>query len=315
MILNSDDNRPPHFHIMLSTYNGGNHLQDLLNSICNQTYKKFTIYIRDDGSSDYTLDIITSYIKQSTMVIKTYYDNLDNLGPSKSFNQLLQYVIYSLDQDLPNNYFLFADQDDYWLPNKLEIIKNYIDNNVTSSQPSLIYSDLEIVDSNLKSIHSSFMSYQGINPQKNKPHQIALINTVVGCTAAFNSQLARLCLTQPKEAIMHDWWLALVAAAHGRMHYIDLPLVRYRQHTSNSIGAHARKKKSIMRWIRDVRFQHGIEFHYKIALQTKAFIKCHSRYCGKRERFLLKQIGYLATSNKALRTLNLILVKLNYLIP
>jgi len=105
------------------------------------------------------------------------------------------------------------------------------------SEPLLVHSDLQVVDAGLKPISSSFMQYQRIAHEDDGLRTLLLSNFVTGCTCLLNRQLAELALPIPREAIVHDWWLALCAASAGHIGYIAEPLVKYRQHGANVIGA------------------------------------------------------------------------------
>ncbi len=81
------------------------------------------------------------------------------------------------------------------------------------------------------------MSYQHIDIKKNKLNNLLIQNTITGCTIMMNRKLAELCLPIPTEAIMHDWWLGLVATEFGKIAYLDEATIKYRQHGENSVGA------------------------------------------------------------------------------
>ena len=101
----------------------------------------------------------------------------------------------------------------------------------------LVHCDLQVVDENLQPIADSLAQYQGLDTSRNRFSDLLISNLVTGCTALFNEALARKALPISGAAIMHDWWLALVASAFGKVIYLDTPLIRYRQHGSNTIGA------------------------------------------------------------------------------
>ena len=102
--------------ILMSTYNGECYLKDQIESILSQTYKDWILYIRDDGSTDRTIRIIKTYVGNYPDKIIYEYDRLGNLGSGRSFMKLLS----SIDSD----YYMFCDQDDVWLPSKIE--KTYL---------------------------------------------------------------------------------------------------------------------------------------------------------------------------------------------
>ena len=104
--------------------------------------------------------------------------------------------------------------------------------------PLLVHGDLRVVDATLTEIAPSFARYQRLNLEWGGVLKRALVqNTVTGCTMLMNRRLVDLCLPIPAEAVMHDHWIALVAAAFGRVHALHRPLLDYRQHGRNAVGA------------------------------------------------------------------------------
>ena len=139
--------------ILLSTYNGEQYLNPLLESLLFQDYNKFVVYIRDDVSVDNTLSVIKHYCSKYPNKFKLLKDNLGNLGVSKSFMQMLSLV--------ESDYYLFCDQDDVWLPNKISSLFNFIlrMNLDTADIPILLFTDLKVVDSELNILHNSYWRF------------------------------------------------------------------------------------------------------------------------------------------------------------
>ena len=214
--------------ILLSAYNGSKYIKEQLDSIFNQTYKNIEIIVRDDGSSDNTIEILKSYnIKP--------IDTKINLGAMGSFEDLLKYALQNSNSD----YFMFCDQDDVWDTKKVEktLAKMEEMEKEFGNIPLLVHTDLEVVDEKLNTINSSFMNFQKINPGINKFHNLLIQNTITGCTVMINRKLAQKSLPIPNGVIMHDWWIGLVASQFGKIGYVDESTIKYRQHTSNTIGA------------------------------------------------------------------------------
>jgi len=214
--------------ILLSTYNGAKYLKKQLDSLYAKTYSTVEIIARDDGSVDNTIEILKSY---DVKLIETK----ENLGAKRSFAELLSYAVANSDSD----YFMFCDQDDVWESDKVEktLAKMQEMEKQFENIPLLVHTDLEVVDERLNSLNSSFMDFQKINPMKNNFHNLLIQNTITGCTVMINRKLAEICLPIPNGAIMHDWWIGLVASKFGKIGYVDEPTMQYRQHTSNTIGA------------------------------------------------------------------------------
>lgn len=214
--------------ILLSTYNGGKYLKEQLDSLFSQTYKNFEIIVRDDGSSDKTLEALKCYD------VKLLSSD-GNIGIKKSFETLLLYAYENSDAD----YFMFCDQDDVWDTKKVEktLAKMEEMEKQFEDTPLLVHTDLEVVDEKLNIINSSFMDFQKIDAMKNEFHNLLIQNTITGCTVMINRKLAQMCLPIPDGAIMHDWWIGLVASKFGKIGYLDESMIKYRQHKSNTIGA------------------------------------------------------------------------------
>ena len=247
--------------ILLSTYNGTMYLKSQLNSLLLQTCKDFEIIIRDDKSNNTTIEILKSYdIK--------LLESKENLGAKQSFAKLLEYALQNSD----SNYFMFCDQDDVWHDNKVEktLIKIQEMEKKFGDIPLLVHTNLEVTNESLHTINDSFMNFQKINPMKNQFNSLLMQNTITGCTIMINRKLAQKCLPTPEGAIMHDWWIGLVASYFGTIGYIDEATIKYRQHTSNTIGA-----KEFGYW--EI-IKKGFDIYYKIKIdanisQAKAFLE------------------------------------------
>lgn len=248
--------------ILLSTYNGEAFLREQLDSILNQTYKYFKLIIRDDGSTDSTVDIITDYARKYPSEIiyinGIYYKNLDNreggcenndgnekghLGFNLSYNELLKYST--------SDYIMFADQDDIWLPKKIEISIGRIKEleKKFPDKPILVHSDLTVVNKDLKIIENSFFKHIRINPSKNSLSRLIMQNTVTGCTMIINRSLVDIAIPLTEEVFFYDYWFALVAKIFGIIDTINEPLILYRQHDSNVIGAGANNIRKLLKKI------------------------------------------------------------------
>jgi len=209
--------------ILLSAYNGERYLAEQLESILGQTHADFILTIRDDGSRDGTPDLLTGYARRDSRITLQLQDNLGVVG---SFHRLLR------DADPGCGYFAFADQDDVWLPNKLEralsVLSRYDDN-----EPLLYCAGLEYVSSDLN--HLGFSAKIGRAPCLGN----ALVqNIATGCTMVMNRTARELLLKHdwPSHIVMHDWWCYLVVSAFGKVIRDDFVALKYRQHEGNQVG-------------------------------------------------------------------------------
>lgn len=219
--------------ILLATYNGEPFLEVQLDSLLAQTYRGWRLLVRDDSSSDGTKEILENYRSRHPDLIMIIPSDGQNLGVCGNFSRLLEQT------DAP--YVMFCDQDDVWLPDKIETTLTKIrglERQYGESAPLLIHTDLIVVDAQLTVIGKSLWRYQSTAPQRmTKLNRVLMQNFATGCTVMINRALRDLAMPIPKQALMHDWWLVLVATAFGWVAAVANPTVLYRQHVRNNIGA------------------------------------------------------------------------------
>lgn len=219
-------------NILLATYNGERYLAQQIESIRQQTFKEWQLLIRDDGSRDKTVSIIEEFVKKDPRISFINPDQRDNIGVINNFFTLLKH-------DKADVYF-FSDQDDIWLPNKLEVTLATAQT-YGMAVPLMVYTDLSVVNDRLEMMHESMIRIQS-HHANTKLHQELTENTVTGGTAMINHALAES-WTSANGLLMHDWYLALVASAIGNLVYIDQSTELYRQHESNVLGARTLSKR------------------------------------------------------------------------
>jgi glycosyltransferase involved in cell wall biosynthesis len=215
--------------ILLATYNGGRFLAEQLRSIELQTHGAWRVIARDDGSTDDTRALLAGFRSRHPAMVDLVEDDGSRLGATGSFHRLLQ--------NSKGEYVLFCDQDDVWSATKIERLLGLMRTHEREGVPFLVHSDMEVVDQGLQPLAASFWRYQFINPANCQCSRLLVQNVVTGCACLFNAALRRAALPIPPEAIMHDWWLALVAAAVGEIRWTRETTVRYRQHGGNDTGA------------------------------------------------------------------------------
>jgi glycosyltransferase involved in cell wall biosynthesis len=225
--------RAPRIDILLATYNGEAFLAEQLASIMAQSWGDFRLVVRDDGSRDRTPQILAGYAAQYPGRIEVLQDGDGNLGVLANFNRLLAAARAP--------YVMFSDQDDVWMPDKVERTWRRLlalEREYGPATPLLVHSDLEVVDRDLLRMDASFWHFQHLCPRRGlNLNRLLVQNVVTGCTMMVNRALLQRGLPIPPEAAMHDWWLALVAAAFGRIGYLRDTTIKYRQHGRNSLGA------------------------------------------------------------------------------
>lgn len=219
--------------ILLAVYNGQAYLPELLESLKQQTYPNWTLTVRDDGSTDQSRLIISDFADRNPGKVKTIDDERNNLGPNLNFAVLLE------QSSAP--YVMCCDQDDVWLPEKME---QTLEKMKTAEAfyppetPILVHTDLTIVDENLNPVAQSMWRYQKLLPAiANDPYRLLAQNVVTGCTAMLNRPAVEAGTPVSPDAIMFDWWIALQTSRRGKIIAIDKPTILYRQHGKNAIGA------------------------------------------------------------------------------
>jgi rhamnosyltransferase len=209
--------------VLMSTYNGQKFIAEQLDSILNQEWTgKIEIFIRDDGSADDTVDIIKGYQAGFSNI---FLIEGENIGPCASFFKLIS----QCKKRNKANIYLLSDQDDYWLPNKIQLGIDVVNNNPS---PTLYASNLQVTDEHLQKI--GLFNHR----KKVKIFDPIYINSVTGCSAAWNYEFLNV-IRVPKSTenvLMHDWWLYLTATYLGEFFYDENPPILYRQHGGNVVG-------------------------------------------------------------------------------
>lgn len=279
----------PSVSVAMATFNGAPYLRDQIESILAQTLMPLEIVISDDGSEDDTLNIIESYRGQ--------YPNIKSfMNPCKrGFIKNFENAILHCSGD----YIALADQDDIWEPHKLETLINNLGSNI------LIHSDASVIDSLGTVLHQSWTSFYNKNIDQDFIYYLCKRNIITGCTSLFKKELVELIVPFPDEIPFHDWWLALVAFRNGGISYLDKPLMRYRLHYGNAIGA----KKTNLAPIQDITFN----VHYFSLLLCKKDLlkiseneleiirqihryysnKLHKKFCFENLRIAAKYYYYI----------------------
>ncbi|WP_333804603.1 glycosyltransferase family 2 protein [Sulfurospirillum sp.] len=275
--------------VCISVYNGEKYLIEQFQSIENQSLQSEYIFVIDDHSTDNSRVVIQELIEKTNLPIM-YSANKFNMGIKQSYNSLLNQALL-----LPIKYFMFCDQDDIWHQDK--IAKTYqkmvqLEKIYGENMPILIHSDLVVTDRNMATISQSFWKYQNIDPAKDNLNRLLLHNVVTGCTMMINQALAEKVKMIPDEAIMHDWWIAMVASTLGKIAYIDEPLMLYRQHEKNDTGA---KQYGLKYFVKKIFAKPSFE---KYIVQSKAFLELYGKELNECDRKMLDEFSALDKLNK-----------------
>lgn len=224
--------------ILMATYNGERYIKEQIDSILAQTVQDFVLYINDDCSTDATPAILAEYAARCPgKVIVTA--NANNSGSSKQ--NFLHLMARPAAPAPAADYFMLADQDDFWLPDKIEktLAKmRELEAAHGADTPLLAYTDLKVAAEDLTIIADSMMHRVNADFADISLKGELVQNTLTGCTAMYNRALAALITesTLPAYTVMHDWWLMLLAVTFGHAGYLAEPTILYRQHGDNSVG-------------------------------------------------------------------------------
>ena len=214
----------PGLTVVLATYNGACWLPDLLDSLARQTLAPVRLSILDDASTDGTWELICDAAVPWAQKVADRQEV--NAGAIRTFERLLSMV--------DTEYFALCDQDDVWLPEKLEKSVALL----KSSGADLVYTDLIVVDHALRELDPSFWRFSNIVPVVGRAMiPLILKNSITGCTIVGRTSLLTKALPFPTSVPMHDWWLGLAAAYGNGVAFLREATVLYRQHENNQVGA------------------------------------------------------------------------------
>ncbi len=283
--------------ILMAVYNSADYIVDQLTSLINQTYPHFRVIIRDDCSSDQSTSLIENFISlypEKFLLIK----GKRNLGACHNFATLMRYARAP--------YIMFCDADDVWLPTKIEESLTLMQKNEKiygDTVPLLVHTDLAVVDKQLQSLNRSFWAFSKIQPcSANFLNRLLAQNVLTGCTLLVNQPLLQLAMPIPKRAIMHDWWIGLVASVFGRIDFIDKPTILYRQHGKNDVGAKNWKKLSTYwEYIKKfLSFSGRGDLRYRVMRtihQASSFMQHYGPWLNSEKQRLIQNYVALGTSS------------------
>ena len=243
-----------HLSILMPTYNSSVFIREQIDSIINQSYKNWKLFIRDDGSTDNTLEILNAYAQKDKR-INVFEDEDKHLGAKNSFFRLLESV--------DSEYYMFCDHDDVWLPDKIGItLENYLSvKNSNRNVPIIVHTDLVVVNNDLQMLYPSFWKFSKFDLMPSFGFKFhCAYNNVTGCTMLINRAARDLTIQPPKSAYMHDSWISLKVSYHkGIIKYIPKATILYRQHKENTFGA--KELPSILSQLKNIKdiFQRNID--------------------------------------------------------
>jgi glycosyltransferase involved in cell wall biosynthesis len=285
-------NQLPAVEVLLATYNGERFLREQIDSILAQDYENIRILARDDGSTDSTVAILTEYEKQFPGRFRVMPAGTPTGNARDNFLLLMK--------ESTAEHICFADQDDVWLRDKvsrttqaMEVLEGKWGTNI----PLLVFTDLRVVDENLDVLHDSFWKLMAIDPDRIDSFAKLLVQSVVtGCTAMINRPLLELSLCTPKEASMHDRWIALLASVFGKSSAVEAQTVLYRQHGRNVLGTGDRndsvgaekRSRSLIEKVRQFRDGDSHVFQWRASQrQAASLLRLHGAVLPAKKRDII----------------------------
>lgn len=270
--------------ILLATYNGEEYVAEQIESILAQTHTNFRIIIGDDASRDTTPETIAQYLKKYPDKF-LFHQQHENVGTIQNFSMLAKFV--------EANYIMLSDQDDIWLPQKIEktLAKmKALEKKYGEKIPLLVHTDLSVVDENLRLVHPSYWKYGDHRPENCSLARVLSHNNALSCSIMINRALLERAFPIPAQAYMHDHWLNLVASAFGHVEWIPDKTVYYRQHRNNWIGARPSvKTKEIYSLLSDKRKVERAAFIQQAkATQAECFYRQHHQQLELSSRKLVE---------------------------
>ncbi len=228
---------PNKFSIAMCTYNGARHLREQLNSIAAQTRLPDELVICDDGSTDSTSEIVRNFAGSVPFPVN-FRVNERNLGSTKNFERAINLCA--------GVYIALSDQDDVWLPGKLAQLEAEFDR---APNVGLIFTDAEVVDEDTRPIGHTLWEKLPLTSEERQRlrsgkafDELLEGSTMTGATMAFRARFKELVLPIPDDLmIIHDAWIAILVAAAAEVLPLAAPLIKYRQHGNQQVGALERK--------------------------------------------------------------------------
>ncbi|WP_291752451.1 glycosyltransferase family 2 protein [Cellulomonas sp. 73-92] len=223
---------PATIEILMAAYQGGAYIDAQIESVLAQTCHDWVLRIRDDNSADDTYAVAQRRAADHPHRIVVNQRPSNSGSASQNFLEMLV--------GSTGRYVMLADDDDVWREDKVALTlaeMQRIEASVGAGVPVLVHTDAAVVDQSLRITSPSMAHVQKLPVHETRLARLLVQNSVTGCTVMINRALADL-VREPFDGVaMHDWWLALIAAAFGRIGYVEAPTLLYRQHGGNAVGA------------------------------------------------------------------------------
>jgi glycosyltransferase involved in cell wall biosynthesis len=215
--------------VILAVWNGQNYLPAMLDSLLSQTTSDFNVLVRDDGSTDGSLEILENYEPK-------FDGRLSVITGKPTGSATANFAI--LMRETKADYVLFADQDDVWKPEKVELTLRSLkkaEGNHGTSTPIYFATDIAVVNKDLELISPSYWKWKRLNPtMMGELSQSLICVPIQGMASGINRALLDLSNPVAEKAISHDWWAQLIAAAMGKVICDPTATALYRVHGGNA---------------------------------------------------------------------------------
>ncbi len=221
---------------MMGTYNGEKYLAEQIESILSQSNQEWTLYIQDDGSKDATLDIIKRYADDNRIILVDR--GLSHQGCCMNFMSLLNMI--------ESDYYMFSDQDDVWLPEKVQISIYKIREleMANPDKPILVHTDKKRVDAHLNVLLESELNrtklpieqLDKLMKERNSLDQLRLGTFIAGCAMCFNHKAKEISFPFNNSRMQDSVIAMAVAEKRGIISTVYQPTMLYRIHSRNTCG-------------------------------------------------------------------------------
>ncbi len=203
--------------IAMATYNGERYLPEMLDSLAAQTRLPDELVVRDDGSSDRTLDVVRDFADRAGFPVRVLPGG-DRLGYAQNF--------VTVSRACTGDLLFFADQDDAWRPEKLETVARA----ATGNEPLALFHDFSLERADGEEIAPSFY---GVLGERGFGPSVALKGCSIAVTRGF---IETWDWPAPESKVSHDFWVALLSTAFGQRRILDDVLIDHRLHEANTSG-------------------------------------------------------------------------------
>lgn len=272
--------------IVLAAYNGGRYIGSQIDSILSQTCTDWRLTIRDDGSDDDTVRICQEFVARHPEKIFLLVDGNRRLKVAGNFNELLSHS--------SGDYIMFCDQDDVWLPHKVEktlAAMRSLESEYGKTAPALVHTDSQYVDENLQLIAHSALHYVNRKPNPSL-NRLCMELPIFGHAVMINRRLKDIGGRIPDGFVSWDWWFPLVAVVFGHIRFVDEPLVLWRRH--GKTVSHSQKHK-----LSNYLSKSLADHHRRISI---SFQQCEIFYQEFGTRMNPKQVAFFSSVSRIRRS-------------